>query len=327
MLKSQLVFAIRAVLKNRQWFIINVIGFSIAFAITFLIFSWAGFELSYDNFYKNRTRIYRVLEKQNFKGQDEHYLAQVPEYMSNTFEKEIPEIEASSCLLRTNNLLIKRSNETIEIDNVLFADNKIFDIFTFDFIAGSPTYALIEPFSAVLTQSTAKLLFNSAESALGKTIELDNKKTYTIKGVIKDIPRNSHLQFNVLISLEERKPGWNYKNGNHNASCYVLLKPNVDVKSLNPKLQLFLKAWLPQNADFVSFQLQPLKEVHLDSMYTIWEINWNKFDRKYVNAFILIAFLILLISISNYINLTLAYSTKRNIEVGFKKIAGAKNKL
>jgi putative ABC transport system permease protein len=324
MLKSQLVFALRAVFKNKQWFIINVIGFSIAFAITFIIFSWASFELSYDNFYKNRTRIFRVLEKQNFKGQDEHYLAQVPEYLSNTFEKEIPEIEASTCLLWTNNLLIKRSNEIIEIDKVLFADNKVFNIFTFDFIAGSSNNALIEPFSAVVTQSTAKKLFNSAESALGKTIELLNKKTYTIKGVIKDIPQNSHLQFNILISLEERKPGWDYKNGNHNASCYVLLRPNVDLKSLNPKLQVFLKSFLPHNAGFISFQLQPLKEIHLDSMYTIWEINWNKFDRKYVNAFILVAFLILLIGISNYINLTLAYSTKRNIEVGFKKIAGAK---
>lgn len=324
MLKSQLVFALRAVFKNKQWFIINVIGFSIAFAITFIIFSWASFELSYDNFYKNRARIFRVLEKQNFKGQDEHYLAQVPEYLSNTFEKKIPEIEASTCLLWTNNLLIKRSNEIIEIDKVLFADNKVFNIFTFDFIAGSPNNALIEPFSAVVTQSTAKKLFNSAESALGKTIELLNKKTYTIKGVIKDIPQNSHLQFNILISLEERKPGWDYKNGNHNASCYVLLRPNVDLKSLYPKLQVFLKSFLPHNAGFISFQLQPLKEIHLDSMYTIWEINWNKFDRKYVNAFILVAFLILLIGISNYINLTLAYSTKRNIEVGFKKIAGAK---
>ena len=324
MLKSQLVFALRAVFKNKQWFIINVIGFSIAFAITFIIFSWASFELSYDNFYKNRARIFRVLEKQNFKGQDEHYLAQVPEYLSNTFEKKIPEIEASTCLLWTNNLLIKRNNEIIEIDKVLFADNKIFNIFTFDFIAGSSNNALIEPFSAVVTQSTAKKLFNSAESALGKTIELLNKKTYTIKGVIKDIPQNSHLQFNILISLEERKPGWDYKNGNHNASCYVLLRPNVDLKSLYPKLQVFLKSFLPHNAGFISFQLQPLKEIHLDSMYTIWEINWNKFDRKYVNAFILVAFLILLIGISNYINLTLAYSTKRNIEVGFKKIAGAK---
>ena len=324
MLKSQLVFALRAVFKNKQWFIINVIGFSLAFAITFIIFSWASFELSYDNFYKNRARIFRVLEKQNFKGQDEHYLAQVPEYLSNTFEKKIPEIEASTCLLWTNNLLIKRNNEIIEIDKVLFADNKVFNIFTFDFIAGSPNNALIEPFSAVVTQSTAKKLFNSAGAALGKTIELLNKKTYTIKGVIKDIPQNSHLQFNILISLEERKPGWDYKNGNHNASCYVLLRPNVDLKSLYPKLQVFLKSFLPHNAGFISFQLQPLKEIHLDSMYTIWEINWNKFDRKYVNAFILVAFLILLIGISNYINLTLAYSTKRNIEVGFKKIAGAK---
>jgi|WetSurMetagenome_2_1015567.scaffolds.fasta_scaffold05966_4 putative ABC transport system permease protein len=323
MLKTQLLFAYRAVIKNKPWFIINLIGFTIAFAITFLIFSWAGFELSYDNFYQNRYRIFRVLEKQNFKGQDEHFLAQVPEYLSNTFEKEIPEVEASSCLLRTDNMRIKLNNETVEIDNVLYADNKVFEIFTFGFIAGNSENALTEPQSAVLTKSTAIKLFNSEDLALGKTLELDNNKIYTVKGVIKDLPRNSHLQFNILISLEERRPGWNYKNGNHNASCYVLLKPNTDITSINPKLQTFVKRWLPKNADFVSFQLQPLRDIHLDSMFTIWEINWNKFDRKYVNAFIMVAFLILLIVISNYINLTLAYSTKRNVEVGLKKIVGS----
>jgi putative ABC transport system permease protein len=326
MLKNHLLFAYRAVIKNKPWFIINVVGFSIAFAITFLIFSWASFEFSYDNFHKNSDRIFRVLEKQNFKGQDEHYLAQLPEYLSMTFEKDIPEAEASTCLLPANNLQIKLSNETIEIGNVLFADNNVFSIFTFDFLRGTPENALTEPFSAVLTESAAKKIFKDGEYAPGKTIELDNKKIYTIKGIIKDIPRNSHLQFSILLSLEERRPNWNFKNGNHNASFYLLLKPKTDVKSLNPKLATFVKKWLPQNAEFIRFQLQPLSDIHLDSTYTIWEINWNKFDRKYVNAFILAAILILLIVISNYINLTLAYSTKRNVEVGLKKIVGSKRR-
>jgi putative ABC transport system permease protein len=323
MLRTQFVYAFRTISRNKSWFIINVIGFSLAFALTFLIFSWATFEFSYDNFYKNRDRIFRVIEKQNFQGQDEHYLAQIPEYFSNTFEKEIPEIEASSCFLRTGNLRIDLNNEIIEIENVLFADNKVFDIFTFGFTAGNSTNALTEPLTAVLTQSIARRLFGSDEAALGKMLVLENKKTYTVKGVIQDIPLNSHLRFNILISLEERKPGWNYNNGNHNASGYVLLKPNVDVKSLNTKLKTYIKTWLPRNADFVSLQLQPLKDIHLNSAFTMWEINWNKFDRRYIDAIIIFAFLILFIVISNYINLTLAYSTKRNIEVGLKKIAGS----
>jgi putative ABC transport system permease protein len=323
MLRTQLVYAFRAILKNKPWFFINVIGFSLAFAIAFLIFSWASFEFSYDKFNKNHSRIYRIIEKQNFQGQDQQYLASIPEYLANTFEKEIPEIEASTCFKMEANFWIKNNNELIEIDNVLFVDNKVFDIFSFDFIGGNPKNALIDPYTVVLTQSTAKKLFNE-ELPLGKTIELDNNKTYIIKGIIKDIPQNSHLQFNMLLSLEERKPGWDYNNGNHNASCYVLLKPNADVKSISPKLKLFYKKYLPFDADFANFQLQPLKDIHLDSMFTRWEINWNKFDRKYVDAFIIVAFLILFIVISNYINLTLAYSTKRNIEVGLKKIAGSK---
>jgi putative ABC transport system permease protein len=324
MLRTQLVYAFRTISRNKSWFIINVIGFSLAFALTFLIFSWASFEFSYDNFYKNRDRIFRVIEKQNFQGQDEHYLAQIPEYFSNTFEKEIPEIEASSCFLRTDNLRINLNNEIIEIDNVLFADNKVFDVFTFVFIAGDAGNALTEPYTAVLTSSVAKKLFGSDESAMGKMLVSDTKKTYTVRGVIQDIPGNSHLQFNILISLEERKPGWNYNNGNHNASGYVLLRPNVDVKSLNTKLKTYIKTWLPRNADFVSLQLQPLRDIHLNSAFTMWEINWNKFDRRYINAIIIFDFLILFIVISNYINLTLAYSTKRNKEVGLKKITGSK---
>jgi len=76
-----------------------VIGFSLGFTIALLIFSWASFELSYDNFYKKRDRIFRVIEKQNFQGQDEQYLASIPEYLTNTFEKDIPEIEASAVSL------------------------------------------------------------------------------------------------------------------------------------------------------------------------------------------------------------------------------------
>jgi putative ABC transport system permease protein len=327
MLQTHFKHAFRYIFENKSWFLINVIGFSIVFAITFLIFSWATFEFSYDSFYKKHNRIYRVIEKQNFQGQNEHFLAQIPEYMSNTFEEEIPEIEASACLLMTGNFRIKLSNETVEIDNVLFADNKVFDIFTFDFIAGNPENALTEPFSVVLTQSTAAKLFGRGELAIGKKIELENRKIYTVNGIIKDIPANSHLRFNILISLEERKPGWNYENGNHNASCYVLLKPNVDVRSVNPKLRLLLKKFLSWNADFISFRLQPLKDIHLDSTFTMWEINWNKFDRRYVDAIIIFAFLVLIIVISNYINLTLAYSTKRNKEVGLKKIVGSNRQM
>jgi len=323
MLRTQIIYAFRTISRNKPWFVINVIGFSVAFALTFLIFSWASFEFSYDNFYKNRDRIFRVIEKQNFQGQDEHYLAQIPEYFSNTFEKEIPEIEASSCLLRTGNLRINLNNEIIEIENVLFADNKVFDIFTFGFIAGNSTNALTEPLTAVLTESVARRLFGSEVASLGKMLVLENKKTYTVTGVIQDIPPNSHLRFNILLSLEERKPGWNYNNGNHNASGYVLLKPNVNVKSLNAKLKTYIKTWLPRNAAFVTLQLQPLKDIHLNSAFTMWEINWNKFDRRYIDAVIIFALLILFIVISNYINLTLAYSTKRNIEVGLKKIAGS----
>lgn len=324
MLKTQFVYAIRTITRNKPWFFINVIGFSIAFAVTFLIFSWATFEFSYDNFYSNRDRIYRVIERQHFEGQDEHYLAQIPEYLTNTFEADIPEIEASSCLLQTGNFRINLNNEIVEIDKVLFADNKALEIFTFGFVAGDSANALTEPFNAILTRSVAKRLFGSENDAVGKTLELENKKIYTVKGVLNDLPPNSHLRLNILISIEERKPGWNLKNGNHNAAGYVLLKPNADVRLLEQKLQSYTKKWMPYNAEFISLHLQPLKEIHLDSAYTMWEINWNKFDRRYVEAALIFVFLILIIVISNYINLTLAYSTKRNTEVALKKIAGSK---
>jgi len=316
-------YALNALLKSKSYLYINLVGFTLGFAITILIFSWASFELSYDKYHKNVDRIYRVIEKQNFQGQAEQYLASIPEYFTNTFEKDIPEIEASTCFTYGNNFRVKTKNELIEIDNVLFTDNKAFDIFSFDFIAGDPKNALTEPFTIIITQSVANKLFKG-ELPLGKAVELDNDKSYTIKGIIKDIPKNSHIQFNILVSAEEKKPNWNYNNGNHNASGYVLLKQNIEFKSVNPKLQSLIRKFLPHNAGYVSLQLQPLKDIHLKSTFTIWEINWNKFDIKYVRAFIVIALLILIIVISNYINLTIAYSTNRNVEVGIKKLAGAK---
>ena len=226
MIRTQFIYAFRTISRNKPWFVINVIGFSVAFALTFLIFSWAAFEFSYDNFYKNRDRIFRVIEKQNFQGQDEHYLAQIPEYFANTFEKEIPGIKTKNFLGKKGNWGKKRKLEVLRWLIFCFWKKKGFKIFAFRFVAGDSGNALTEPLTAVLTQSVAKKLFGGNDVALGKTLALENKKTYTVKGVIQDMPGNSHLQFNILISLEERRPGWNYNNGNHNASriCSVEAK-------------------------------------------------------------------------------------------------------
>ena len=288
-----------------------------------MIFSWASFEYSYDDFHKNKDRIYRVLDHQTFKGQDEQYLAQVPEYLVNTFENEIPGIELSTVLLHAGNYWIKKADENIEIRDVYYSDNNLFNIFSFPFIAGNPGTCLSSLNNIVLTKSTANILFG-AENPIGKTIHREDNKAYVVSGIIDDVPVNSHLDFNMLIPIDERKPHWDRGNGNHNASVYVLLNEGASPNALSDNLRQFTNKHFPwDNGNNFSLELQPLSDLHLSSTHTIWEMNKNKFNKTYVVVLVLIAVLLLAISAINFFNLTLVSLSKRKTEIGIRKINGS----
>jgi putative ABC transport system permease protein len=322
MYKNSLKLLFRNLLKNKLNSTIIILSLTLGLSSAFIVFSWAVFEYSYDNFHEKGERIYRVLNHQTPKGQGQKYLASVPEYLVNTFENEIPGIELSTVLVGVGSFWTNKGEANVEIKKVFYSDNNLFNLFSFKFLSGDPKTSLSRANSAVITKSVAEKLFGDA-NPLGKTIKRNRNKEYIISGIIDEVATNSHLKFNMLLSVEERKPNWDTNNGNHNAAIYVLLDKGVKVNDLRANLDLHLKKYLPWNIGTDKFELQPLKDLHLNSKHTIWELNWNKFDKKYVQILIVITFLILIISSINYFNLTIVGLSKRNTEIGIKKINGS----
>lgn len=310
-------------MRNRLNSIIIIVSLTLGLAASFIIFSWASFEFSYDNFNQNKERIYRVIDHQKFKGQDEQYLAQVPEYLVNTFESDIPGVELSTILHYKGSFWVEKTEKNIEITNVWHSDNNLFKIFSLPFISGNPETCLSAPNNTVITKQTADKLFGD-ENPIGKTIITEDKKEYVVTGVIKNIPANSHLDFNMLVPIDERKPNWNRGNGNHNASIYVLLKEGINVNSLTSSLRQFTdKHFSWDTSNNFSLEFQPLSDIHLNSAHTIWEMNKNKFNKTYVAVLVIIAILLLAISSINFFNLTLVSLSKRKTEIGIRKINGS----
>ena len=135
--------ALRNLTKNKLNSLIIISSLSLGLTAAFIIISWASFEFSYDGFHEKKDRIYRVLDHQIRQGQDEMFLAQVPEYLTNTFEKEIPDVELSTILLHAGSVQIIEDNKNIKIDKVYYSDNNLFEIFTLLFVYGDKKYVSV----------------------------------------------------------------------------------------------------------------------------------------------------------------------------------------
>ncbi|MEM1134229.1 MAG: ABC transporter permease [Bacteroidota bacterium] len=314
--------ALRFFYRSKVTTLINLMGMTIGFASIMIIGNWVYYEFSFDGFHEYKDRIYRMIEKGSFKGQDEKYISLMPEWLIDTFEEEMNGVEAATGLLNIGTMRIGEGDKQVEVKNVTFTDNNIFKIFTFNFITGSAESALTMPKSVVITESVANK-FSEGKSLVGQTILYENKKTYTITGVIEDIPDNSHFQSDMFISIEERKSEWSSDDSNHTTSIYLLLYDNIDPISLNESLQAHKNKYMPYDVESIEFQIQPLSDIHLFSKHTMWGQNWKKSDISLVYLFVVIGILILLISTINFINLSTASISKRFKEFGLRKMIGS----
>ncbi len=211
-----------------------------------------------------------------------------------------------------------------------FSDSNIFKVFTYNFIEGDPQKALAEPNSIVLTQSVAQAIFGSNKSIVGKSLQNDKGDIYKITGVIKDVPKNSHIIFNALISISSLPKDYNNFWGGFNMYTYVLLRPNTNAALFEKKLlPLWDKYMAPIFAQFnvkIHYRVQPITAIHLYS-----EVDSEPEELgsiSYIYIFAAVALFMLIIACINYMNLTTARSARRAKEIGIRKVTGsAKSQL
>ena len=334
MFKNYLKIAFRNLWKSKGFSALNIIGLAIGLATCLLIMLFVLDEISYDRYNKKAHRIYRVDGDLKFGG-NHFILAVAPDPAGPTLKKDFPQVEQFVRFRKIGGLLIKKGNDNVQENNVIYADSTLFDVFTLPMIDGNPQTALREPNSMVITETTARKYFNTTQAA-GKRFIVNNRNNYTVTGVIKDIPSQSHFNFDFFVSMatleESRRNNWVSNNFN----TYIVLKEGADPKKLEAQLDAVVDKYVgPQVMQLMSVNidefeksgnydrllLTPLTSIHLYSN-KVAELGANS-SIQYVYIFSAIAFFILLIACVNFMNLSTARSAKRSREVGVRKVLGS----
>lgn len=333
MIRNYLKIAFRNVWKNKTYALINVAGLAIGMAACFFIFQYIWFEKSYDKFHEQHSRLYRVpISYTGSFGGGKTGASNHPA-VAPAMKAEFPEVAAAARIVPSG-VFVKTS--TLAYDNAkgsvrrfiepksYFADPSFLEMFSFPFEAGSAATALQDPNSIVITASIARKYFGD-EDPLFKILQV-NGHPLKVTAVLKDIPENSHLQFNILIplSIVDKDFGVN-EWGWPEFYNYVLLKPGTDPAKVAARFPAFINKYLGtkmKELNFGShFHLQPVTDIHLRSDFTNEpDVNGNE---RTVNFMSILGAFLLIIAWINYINLSTAKSMERAREVGLRKVIGA----
>lgn len=331
MLSNYLKTAIRSITKNRFHAALNILGLAIGLATFIFIMLWVQNEASYDKHHAKSDRIFRIESDFTISGKHDRF-AIVPVPMGPALKLEFPEVEEFCRFYNDENLLIKYNNKEFYENHFFFTDSSVFKLFTHKIIAGDPVSCLVEPNSIVLTQSIASKYFGD-ENPKGKILETGNQISYKVTGLIEDLPQNSHLRFDALMSFNtiaqltgaeqfnSMEPGnfWNI-----GVFTYLLLNENAAMVQVHDKFDGFYDKYMKPVGDALnaSFNLlsTPLAKTHFEGNYSS---DLPKGNMTYVYILSAIAIFILLIASINYMNMATARSEKRAREVGIRKVAGA----
>ncbi len=334
MLKNYLKIALRNIKKYKAYSFINIIGLAVGIVCCILISLYVLDELSYDKFNKNYSQIYRVEAEAKIEGRDLN-MARTPAPLGATLVNEFPNVIQYARFMPTSNMLIRYKNNVFNETKFFWADSTLFNVFTMPFIEGNPKTALVQPHTVVLTESLAKKYFGNKDP-MGKIMNFEDGTPYTVTGVIKDCPANSHFHYDMFASMSSAEFGKSNFWFNNNFYTYIVLRKGASVSSVESKFPALIKKyggpqlykatgvpyddWLKKGNSY-KFYLEPITSIHLYS-HLENELEPNS-DIKYIYIFSIIALFILLIACINFMNLSTARSSTRSKEVGVRKVLGS----
>lgn len=326
---------LRNLWRNKGFSAINIIGLAVGLATCLLIVLFVIDELSYDRWNKKADRIYRLDAEINFGG-NHMFLAVAPPLAGPSMLQDYPEVKRYTRFRYANNLLIRKGDQNLREESVIYADSSVFDVFTLPMVSGDPRTALTEPHSMVISEKIARKYFNNVNVA-GRVLTINDSIQYKVAGVIRDMPTQSHFRYDIflpMMQLQSSRAADEWLS--HNFNTYVLLKDDADAAKLGAKLPGMIEKYmgplvksvlhvslseLYKSGSYLGFTLTPLTSIHLHSNRTA-ELGANG-SIQYVYIFSAIAGFILLIACINFMNLSTARSAGRAREVGMRKVMGS----
>ena len=332
MIWNYLKIAFRNAKKQKLFSFINILSLTLGIAACLLIYLFIHDERSFDAFHSKKDQIYRLDEVQSFPGTNTQKVALSMPGMAPNLEKDYPEVLSYTRFWGRGKRLFTKDDHRYVIEKVVAVDSTFFEIFDFNLLEGDPASVLDKPNTMVVNQETADKFFPEG-NPIGQSLIM-NETPFEITGIVEEVPENSHLQFNILLSIPtvtKDDPGFNNQFGSNYMVSYLLFDQNANVKALESKMPEFLTRYMPpteENPDDVNdyYQIffQALPDVHLASMDIEHDYqNYRKFNGAYLDTFAVVGLLILLIAAVNFMNLITARASHRWKEVGVRKTVGA----
>jgi len=334
MINTYFQVALRNLTKDTFYSAINVLGLTVGLTCFILIYLFVQHELSFDKYYKDSERTYRVASNGSFGGSD-FDIAVVGAPTGEAMLNDYPEVEDYFRFRSIGSILFRSGENYYKEERVVFADANFFDFFSQKMIKGNAATALAKPYNITLNEEIAQKVFGDADP-IGEVVEFDDGVKYEVTGVFEKIPDNTHFQFDVILSLESleesRLPIW----VNQNFQTYIRVSPGTDIENFERKIQGMVEKYMgpevlkflgksleefKEQGNSIAFYLQPVADIHLRSNL-VAELQPNG-DIRYVYIFSAIGIFILLIACINYMNLATARSSGRAKEVGIRKVMGA----
>jgi putative ABC transport system permease protein len=332
MFRNFILTTLRSLVKDRYYSAINILGLAAGLTVTILIILFIYDELTYDKYHELHERIYRLESDFTLDNKNHKFAAtQIP--LGPTLKDEYPEIIEYARCAPVGTLYFVDEDREFQEDSIWFADSTFFRLFTHPFIHGDPNTGLTRPNTMVITESFASRYFGR-KNPVGKSLTDIDNNIYEITGVIKNLPGNSHMKFNGLISsatlaerigleqFNDRSAGsfWNI-----GIFTYVLLAENGSMQDVLDKFPGFYDKYMKEIGDQIkggfSLMATPLADIHLNPVDL--EYDQPKGNRSYVYIFLFAALFILVIASINYMNMATARAARRSREVGMRKVSGS----
>ncbi|HXB34151.1 MAG TPA: ABC transporter permease [Puia sp.] len=321
MLRNYFKTAWRNLLKSKFYSLINMAGLTVGLAVGILILLWVNDERSFNGFNSQEADIYRV-ELFGGTGASKQIWPLIPSPMGTFAKAELPQVVEQARIFESDLTTYFYGDKSFLGEKARFIDPSFFSVFDFPLVEGNASQPFTDVHSVVITQQTARKFFGE-EPAMGKVFKAENNETYTVSGVIKDPPRNSDIQFDLLMPMErlarflrERGADINHDFGTYRYMTFLQLRPGASPAGLPAKLTKIHLRNMPGDTD-ADYLLLPLSKMHL------YNADGSDAGAQTVNIFMIVALLILSIACINYVNLSTARAMLRSKEVSMRKIVGA----